>query len=327
MRVSHMKATPSPPPRLNRVGLQLIELFNSIYHTRNLTLSGLQLGLSQPAVSRGLARLRDAYDDPLFIRQQRGVQPTPFADHLAEPLAAALSIVQGTIERATFAPAIDARHFCIAMTDIGERHFLPRLVTHLANAAPRVSVETVSPVFPELQSALASGDIDLVVSFLPRLGKQIRESRLFRERFVYLAREKHPVVRGKLTKEMVRALPHVVVATPGTRHAAEVERVLTSSRMRVPVALRVRSFLSVGPIVAESDLIAVVPGKLAELVAGTLRLQQIDPPLQFPGFDVSMGWHERFHRDPGSEWLRAQFVDLFGSIRAPGHANATVPPE
>jgi len=241
------------------------------------------------------------------------VQPTPFADHLAEPLAAALAIVQGTIERPTFAPATDARHFRIAMTDIGERHFLPRIVMHLSKAAPRVSVEAVFPALPELQGGLASGEIDLVVSFLPRLGKQIRDMRLFRERFVYIAREKHPVVRGKLTREMVRTLPHAVVATPGTGHAAEVERVLTSSRVRVPVALRVRSFLSVGPIVAESDLVAVVPGKLAELVAATLQLQQIDPPLQFPGFDVSMGWHERFHRDHGSEWLRAQFVDLFRS--------------
>jgi DNA-binding transcriptional LysR family regulator len=110
---------------------------------------------------------------------------------------------------------------------------------------------------------------------------------------------------------MVRELPHVVVETPGTRHAAEVERVLTTSRMKVPVALRVSSFLCVGPIVAESDLIAAVPNKLAELVTASLKLQRIDPPLQMPGFNVSMGWHERFHRDPGNEWMRAQFVDLF----------------
>src|SRR6267142_2932220 len=297
--------------RPNRVGLQLIELFNSVYRTRNLTLTAAQLGLSQPAVSRGLARLREAYDDPLFIRQQRGVQATPFADHLAEPLAAALAIVQGTIERPTFAPATDARRFHVAMTDIGERYFLPRLSSHLAKAAPNVTVESLSPSLAELQSGLATGDINLVVSFLPNLGKQVRETRLFRERFVYLAREKHPIVRGKLTRETVRALPHVVVATPGTRHMAEVERVLTSSRVRVPVALRVRSFLCVGPIVAGSDLIAVVPDKLAELVAASLKLQRIDPPLQFLGFDVSMGWHQRFHRDPGNEWLRAQFIELF----------------
>ena len=304
------------PP--NRVGLQLIELFNSVYRTRNLTLTASQLGLSQPAVSRGLARLRDAYDDPLFIRQQRGVQATPFADHLAEPLAAALAIVQGTIERPTFVPATDNRRFRVAMTDIGERYFLPRLSTHLAKTAPSVSIETLSPSLSELQGELATGDIDLAVSFLPNLGKQVRETRLFRERFVYLARDKHPVVRGKVTREVVRALPHVIVSTPGTRHMAEVERVLTSSRVRVPVALRVRSFLSVGPIVAGSDLIAVVPTKLAELVAASLKLQRIDPPLQFPGFDVSMGWHQRFHRDPGNEWLRAQFIQLFG--QAPGSA-------
>ena len=309
-----MKITPSSQLRPNRIGLQLIELFNSIYSTRNLTLSASQLGLSQPAVSRGLARLREAYDDPLFIRQQRGVQPTPFADHLAEPLAAALSIVQATIERPTFVPTTDERHFRIAMTDIGERYFLPRIVAHLSKVSPRVSVETVSPALSELQSGLASGDIDLVVSLLPRLGKQIRELRLFRERFVYLARAKHPVVRGKLTKEMVRSLRHVVVSTPGTRHATEVERVLSTSRTRVPVALRVRSFLSIGPIVAESDLVAVVPGTLAELVGATLKLQQLDPPFHFPGYEVSMGWHQRFHRDQGSEWLRAQFLDLFGAI-------------
>jgi DNA-binding transcriptional LysR family regulator len=318
MRKSNNKDFASSQLRPNRVGLQLIELFISVYRTRNLTHTGLQLGLSQPAVSRGLARLREAYGDPLFVRLQRGVQPTPFADHLAEPLAAALSIVQGTIERPAFVPMTDDRRFRIAMTDIGERYFLPRLIKHLAKAAPRVSIEAVSQALPELKSGLASGDVDLAVSFLPNLGKQVRELCLFRERFVYLARAKHPVVRGRLTKEMVRELPHVVVATPGTRHAAEVERVLAISRTKVPIALRVSSFLCVGPIVAESDLIAAVPEKLAELVATSLKLQRIDPPMQMPGFDVSMGWHQRFHRDPGNEWLRDQFVDHFQTHPATG---------
>jgi len=318
MRRSDNRGIAARQLRPNRVGLQLIELFSSVYRTRNLTLAGSQLGLSQPAVSRGLARLREAYGDPLFVRLQRGVQPTPFADHLAEPLAAALSIVQGTIEPPTFAPSTADRHFRIAMTDIGERYFLPRLLRHLAKAAPHVSIETVSPALADLQRGLTSGDIDLVISFLPHLGKQVREMRLFRERFVYLARQKHPIVRGMLTREMVRELPHVVVATPGTRHAAEVERVLTSSRVKVPVALRVRSFLCVGPIVAESDLIAAVPNTLAELVAASLKLQRIDPPLQIPGFDISMGWHQRFHRDPGNQWMRAQFVDLFRKLPASG---------
>src|SRR5262252_9933228 len=115
-----------------RLDLRLLELFECVYRTRNLTAAGARLGLSQPAVSRGLARLRAAYGDPLFIRQQRGVQPTPMADRLAAPLASALGIVQATAERLTFDPRSDRRHFRVAMSDIGERFFLPRLLERLA---------------------------------------------------------------------------------------------------------------------------------------------------------------------------------------------------
>src|SRR5262249_4159865 len=156
--------------------------------------------------------------------------PTPFADHLAQPFAEALAIVHGTVERPKFDPASDRRLFRIAMSDIGERYFLPRLLKDLVRAAPEVAVEIVSPLVPELQAGLAAGDIDLVAGFLPPLGKQVRSLQLFRERFIYVARDKHPRVRGKLSREQVRELPHVVANPPGTRHAAAVERVLTSPR-------------------------------------------------------------------------------------------------
>jgi DNA-binding transcriptional LysR family regulator len=298
---------------LNRIDLNLLELFDCIYRTRNLTASGALLGLSQPAVSRGLARMREAYDDVLFVRQQRGVLPTPFADHLAEPLAAALAIVHSTVERLNFDPSSDRRHFSIAMSDIGERFFLPTLLGHLARVAPAVSIATVSQSVPELAAGLASGDVDLVAGFLPSLGKQVHEQRLFREKFVYVVRDGHPAVRGQLVKEQLRTLAHVVASPPGTPHAAAVERVLASPRVRAPVALRVRSFLCVAPIIAQTDLIAAVPSNLAALVSERMSLQLVDPPVQFPGFDVSMAWHRRFHRDPAIEWLRAVFVELFGT--------------
>ena len=310
MRQSDVRAT---RPRLlsARIDLGLLELFDCVYRLRNLTAAGAQLGLSQPAVSRGLARLRDAYDDTLFVRQQRGVLPTPFAEHLAEPLAAALAIVRGTVERPTFDPASDRRLFRVAMSDIGERFFLPRLLDRLAKAAPSVSVETVSQSLPDLTTGLSGGDIDLVAGFLPDLGKQVHQQRLFRERFVYIARDGHPRVRGQLAREQLRELPHVVASPAGTPHAAAVERVLTSPRVRATIALRVRSFLCVAPIVAQSDLVAAIPSNLAALVADALKLQLIEPPVQIPGFDVSVGWHDRFHRDPAVGWLRDAFIELF----------------
>jgi DNA-binding transcriptional LysR family regulator len=145
----------------------------------------------------------------------------------------------------------------------------------------------------------------------------LHQKRLFRERFVYVARQGHPRVHGGLTREQLRELPHVVAGPQGMRHAAAVEKVLASPRVRAPVALRVHSFLCVGPIVASTDLIAAVPSNLAAMVAEHLDLQLLDPPVQFAGFGVTMAWHQRFHQDPGSQWLRGVFLELFESLGAP----------
>lgn len=312
MRNSDVTALRSTSRLDARIDLGLLELFDCVYRLRNLTRAGSQLGLTQPAVSRGLARLRNAYGDALFVRQQRGVLPTPFADHLARPLADALAIVRGTVERPRFDPSSDTRRFRIAMSDIGERFFLPRLIGHLARRAPQVTVECVSQATPELSVAMEAGDVDMVAGYLPALGKQVHQQRLFRERFVYVARERHPRVLGALRREQLRELPHVL-ACPGTPHAVAVEKVLAGARVRAPIALRVRSFLCIAPIVAQTDLVAAIPSNLAAMVATALRLQCIEAPMPIPGFDVCIAWHDRYHRDPAVEWMRGQFIELFAA--------------
>ena len=309
--VSRFRGDPAPSAALRTVDVGLLRLFDRIYRTRNLTAAGAELGMTQPAVSRGLARLRAVYDDPLFVRQQRGVQSTPLAERLAEPLAAALAIMAGTVEKPRFDPRGDPRMFRVGLSDIGERYFLPRLSQYLKRETAGVVIESLSPQREELLPSLASGGMDLVVGFLPDLGKQVHLQRLFPERYVYVARRGHPVVKGSLTLEQLRELPHALAIAPGTRHATAVEQVLTSRRVRASIALRVRSFLSVVPIVAETDLVAVVPSNLARLVANHLKLQLIAPPIKVPGFDVTMAWHTRFHREPAVSWLRSVFVELF----------------
>lgn len=304
-------------PLTRQIDLNLLELFDTVFKTRNLTASGARLGLSQPAVSYGLAKLREMYGDALFVRMQRGVQPTPFAEQLAEPVAAALQIVRGTIEKTTFAPAEAQRIFRVAMTDIGERFFLPRLSQRLAAEAPGVVIETLSPRLAELSDGLASGDIDLAIGFIPGLGKQVYEQPLFHEHFVYLMRSGHPASRGTLTMNRLRNLRHVVASAPGTQHLAAVEKVLRSPRVRAHIALRVRSFLCVGPIVADTDLVSPVPSNLALLVSRGLKLKMCPPPIKFPPFDISTYWHRRFHQDPGLLWLRTMLVELFSDSKSP----------
>ncbi len=298
-------------PLSRQIDLNLLELFDSTFRTRNLTATGARLGLSQPAVSYGLAKLRETYGDALFVRMQRGVQPTPFAERLAEPIAAALAIVRGTIEKAEFVPDEDSRAFRVAMTDIGERYFMPRLAKWLATHAPHVKFETLSPGLAELSDGLASGDIDLAIGFIPGLGKQVHEHVLFKEQFVYLMRNGHLASQDALTAARIRSLRHVVASPVGTQHLAAIEKVLTGPQVRADIALRVRSFLSVGPILAETDLVALVPSNLAALITKSLDLLVCKPQLRFPAFDISMYWHRRFHQDPPSCWLRNTFIELF----------------
>ncbi|MBD9668458.1 LysR family transcriptional regulator [Variovorax sp. VRV01] len=315
---------PRHPSRLlsRQLDLNLLELFETVYRTRNLTAAGSQLGLTLPAVSRGISRLKEMYGDALFVRQQRGVVPTPFADTLVTPVASALEILRSTVQRPTFRPDVEARTFRVAMSDIGERLFLPRLMSHLAKAAPRVVVDAVSPSLGELHDGLASGQIDLAVGYLSDLGKQMHQRRLFHERFVYVARKSHPGIHGKLRREQLRELRHVIAGPEGMQHATSVEKVLSGPRVKARVALRVHSFLCVGPIVASTDLIGPVPSNLGAMVATHMDLQLLEPPVLFPGFDVTLTWHQRFHRDPGSEWLRGVLIALFDSqtVAADAHA-------
>ncbi|WP_230951607.1 LysR family transcriptional regulator [Burkholderia diffusa] len=297
---------------VHHLDLNLLELFECIWQTRNLTAAGERLGLSQPAVSRGLGRLRDTYSDELFVRHRRGVEPTVFAKTLIEPISTALEIVRRTIEKPDFAPTKDTRRFRVALSDVGERYFLPRLAAWLAGNAPHVSIDTVSVSREELLTGLDTGKIDLAVGFLPGLGKQVYEKRLFVEKYVYIARVGHPSVAGSLRASQLRELPHVVGSPQGTLHAAAVEKVLTGPKLRAVVAMRVGSFLSIGPIVADSDLVAVVPSNFAVLVSEHVALQLITPPVQFPSFGISMVWHRRFHSDPAGIWLREVYLQLFG---------------
>ena len=313
MPQGYVGKSPSPLRPLSRqLDLNLLELFESIHRTRNLTATGRALGMSQPAVSRGLGRLRAMYDDLLFVRHPRGVRPTPFAERLAEPVASALAIMRATVEKPSFEPATARRNFRIASSDIGERYFLPRLSQRLAAAAPSVTVEVVPFPEVELMTDLASGELDLAVGFLPPLGKQVHVQRLFRERFVYVMRRGHPLTRRRpLSIADLRRTRHVMVNPPGTPHLAEVAKVLRGPTLQAPIALQVRSFLCIGPIVSSGDLVSVVPSNLAALVAEHVDIELVDTPVKFRGFDVAMAWHRRVHRDPGLEWLRGAFVSLF----------------
>lgn len=294
-----------------QVDLDLLELFETVYRTCNVTIAGQQLGLSQSAVSSGIARLREAYADPLFVRKQRGVQPTPLADKLIEPIRQIVASVRATLAIGTFVPEDARTTLRIGMTDMGERMFLPALISRLSRSAPNMSVETVSLPLDALFGALASGTIDAAMGFMPRMAKEIRRQTLFKERFVYLLNRDVLADRSRLTLPDIREAKHIIASPPGWEHGAALERVITGDPVRARIALKVQSFLSIAPIVAATDLFAIVPSNLATAVADHLGVRVLPAPVTLPVFDISLYWHQRANKDPANMWLRRELTALF----------------
>lgn len=300
-------------PLSRQLDLNLLELFDTVYRTRNLTIAGNVLGLSQPAMSHALARLREMYGDPLFVRLAQGLRPTPFADQLAGPVSAALQIVRGTLDKAPFDPATAQRTFKVAMTDIGEQVFLPLLLYYLETHAPGIKIETrATSVNPAaLINDLSTGDIDVAAGFISNPGKGIHQQFLFSDRYVCVVRAAHPLVRDALSLADFKRMRHIMPNVAGTGHGESIRKVLASHGIGDQVVLRVTHFLSIASLVANTDLIATVPGNLANTFIGSWNLRLLEPPVEFPGFDVTQYWHERYHEEPGNKWLRGVFESIF----------------
>lgn len=296
---------------LRRVDLNLLVVFDAVMRARNLSAAGQALGLSQPAMSHALNRLRETFKDPLFVRLPRGLQPTPYAEGVAGAVQQMLELVRGTLDRVGFDPRTASRRLRIAMTDIGEFVFLPRLASRLAALAPGISIESVQIPVDALRDAMAAGEVDLAMGFIPQLSAGFRQQRLFRDDYACIVREDHPRVRDGLGLKAFREARHVLVASEGTGHGEVIGRALARKSVKAAVALRVVHFLAVPQIVAGSDLVAVLPRNLARAFADSHPIRLFDSPIELPPFDVRQYWHERYHREPGNRWLRGVAAELF----------------
>jgi DNA-binding transcriptional LysR family regulator len=288
-----------------RVDLNLLVVFDAIYRSGNLGAAGQTNGLSQPAMSHALSRLRTLLKDPLFVRLPRGLQPTPYADGIASTVTHALATVRGVLTDPGFDPATSTRAFRVAMTDIGERTILPLLCSLLAVHAPGISIETCQPNLKELREGLAAGDIDLAAGVLPDLGAGIRHQVYVRSSYVCMVRAGHPAIRGSLSLQQFRQASHVVVtssASTATGHAQAIERALRNANARI--AVRNAHYLALPGIILGTDLVATLPKGLGDLMQENVKVRIFPPPVALPSFQAHIYWHERYHREPGNKWLR-----------------------
>lgn len=303
---------------LGDIDLNLLVVFDRLMRERSVSRCAVSLGLSQPAASNALRRLRRLLGDELFLRTPNGMAPTPYAQRLAGPVAQARGTLHGALNvRASFDPGSSERRFTVAMTDVGEAYFLPVLMEVLAREAPGVTLRCVGVAEPELREAMAAGRIDLALGSLPQLQAGFFQQALFRQHYVLLMRRTHPLATlPQVGLAQYRQARHVVVDSTGTAHR-RVEEALAHLGVRRPVCLTVPHYVALGHVLAGTDLVATVPERFAERVTGPLQLVSRPLTLRLPTSTICQYWHAHVHRDPGHRWLRQLLARQFGSPGQP----------
>ncbi|MCB1898372.1 LysR family transcriptional regulator [Cognatazoarcus halotolerans] len=299
---------------MQMLDVRLLNVFDEIYKTRSVSRAADNLGLGQPAVSIALGKLRTHFKDPLFVRTSTGMDPTPFGEGLVQPMRAAIDAIEVALgHRSEFDPAESRRTFRIAMTDISQLVLLPDLLREIRKVAPHVLIE-VFPLSADTAGMLEAGEVDLALGFMPQLDAGFYQQALFRQHYVCLASADHPRIRGLLDLATFEAEEHAVVTTSGTGHRI-VEREMARLNITHRVALWIPSFLGVTFVVESTDLLVTIPARLGELLAGRGHFNVHPVPFPLPDYAVKQHWHERYHHDPGSRWLRGLVRDLLSEIR------------
>jgi DNA-binding transcriptional LysR family regulator len=295
-----------------KLDLDWLGVFVEVYKTQSVSRAAEQLGIAQASASIALNKLRRHFNDPLFTRTSRGMEPTPKAQSIHPQLQQALGCIEKARgERSVFDPAKAKRRFRICITDISEIVLLPRLLNHLRTAAPGVEVDA-EKISIHTPRELESGAVDIAVGFMPDLEAGFYQQSLFEQDFVCLAAADHPRVQGKVTRRALLAEGHIVVTTSGTGHSI-VDKVLARHGIERHVVLRLQSFLGVSRIVAQTELLVIVPRLLGDTLATQERIQRLRPPVVLPSYQVKQHWHARFHADAGNVWLRGTLAKLFST--------------
>ena len=298
---------------LANVDLNLLKTFMAIWEFRSLTLAGDVLHLSQPAVSHALRRLREVFNDPLFVRNGSAMLPTDAAARLHAPIDEALLIIRGALQQhASFAALSSERRFRMAMSDMVELHVLPRLVHALATEAPGVQLETRQVPVDELSVAMRSGDIDLAIGYLPGLGEECLGDLMLQDDLVCLLRAGHALAGTELTRESLAALSYVHAETTFTGHGIA-EKAFRAAGIQRTITARLPHFTVCPHIVGRTDLALVLPRTIARAFNEFATFVVKELPIELPVIPVKIYTHQRFQADAGIAWLRARLLQLFAA--------------
>ena len=301
---------------IRAVDLNLLKAFDALATERAVTRAASRIGLSQPAMSHALSRLRGLFGDDLFVRTQSGMEPTARAREIAPLIAQAIEQIETALNLgAGFDPATSTASFTAGMGEYAEVALVGKLAASFSRAAPKATLRLLSLHGADAADRLEHGAIDVAVAHLRALPPAIETMLLFRDPFVVAARKGHPIIQGSkkspLTVEAYAAQDHVLVSPRGDTSGA-LDRILVDYGQRRRVALLVATYLAVPAALAASDLIATLPSRAAALIAAHAEIAILPLPIDFAA-TVSMAWHRRAASEPAQAWFRGLLTEAAGA--------------
>ncbi|GAA5177404.1 LysR family transcriptional regulator [Niveibacterium umoris] len=289
---------------LNGIDLNLLVALQALMQEAHVTRAAERLGVTQPAMSRTLGRLRALFGDPLFVRTPSGLKPTPRAEALRERLDATLADVAGLIAPPLFDPAQARGRWCISTTDYGANSMLPRVVERLHREAPQLDLTISAWRDDQGYRQLESGEAQLALATVAQAPAGIHGRGLGDDQFVCLLRAGHAALSQDFDLETFLKLPQILIHLGGADPRGVVDLALERIGRARRVAVRVANFMAALSIAARSDMVVSVPRTLARLYGSGLGLVEREVPLDLPRIRYALLWHERLHHDPGHSWLR-----------------------
>lgn len=293
-----------------RYDLNLLPVFLALMEERNVTRAAERLGITQPALSNALVRLRGMLQDPLFIRERYGMQPTQKAEALAPGIAAAVaSLDELILGQQGFDPTKAERLITIAPNSYVEFVLVPAIVARLMERAPGIRLR-LTPYGTDLaETGVISGATAMVLGRIVDPPDNLVVQHLMDESLACVVRADHPQVNKRMSRKQYEQLKHVNVLPPG-RLRAGLFQALERQGLRREVAVSVTHFLAIPEMVAVTDYCATLPSLICRHLASDPRLKVLSAPVDLGTFPVEMAWHVRYRHDPAHQWLRALISEV-----------------